>query len=767
MGWQDDPILSSATAPAKSGGAPWERDPIAEPPARDERGVLKRVADSEAGLLRKAYDMFTGASRTEHPAAGEFVPKFMEQTGGANSEGYAALNRSAIASNPDAAVDILRKQVPGLETKKDKHGNVMLWAPGMSDWAYLNKPGLSGRDIDEIGTQTLATLPMLGAAGAGATVPARIASGAGFMGASDLALQGMEKAAGSEQDYSPTRTAIATGVGAVAAPGVPSAILQGVKDAASAVVAPFSNLYRKIARPGAEADRRVALAYREAQGNPADRTALGEMAPNYAQRAAQDIDPAELQRRAANQLQERAGTVGDGTYGAEARIMDIGGAPMAALARSAANTSPAARDTLNQVIQPRFETQGPRVVEFLDGLIAGPTAGQTREGLQEMAQTMRQPLYETAYREGSRGVMTPELRRIMNAPAVQNAIERAGPALENRAAVNRLVTAAQGPNGPTIEMWDQVKRLLNDDFNRLSGQGRTSAAADVAAILDRMVNALDDAVPSYRTARGVAMGLFRANNALEAGENFVASRLRNEQAEQAVNMLTPLEQDLFARGFMSRFISQVQEMGDRRNVLNQIAHSPAARRRLEIAVGEERTRELEAFLRHEGMMDLIRSAVQGNSTTVRQLMELGLAGGAGGLMTGFDPSNPVFWITAILTRMGASRANQAIDARLANEVAQRLVSRDPAVMRRGLQQLAQPEFLTALRRFDESMARAPRNAAVQASVPQQREPSNAMGAPAPGNAMKTDERISEGATATNPETGERRVYRGGRWQVLQ
>ena len=61
----------------------------------------------------------------------------------------------------------------------------------------------------------------------------------------------------------------------------------------------------------------------------------------------------------------------------------------------------------------------------------------------------------------------------------------------------------------------------------------------------------------------------------------------------------------------------------------QIANSDAAREQMDIALGPQRATELQDFLHVETVMDAARSAVQANSTTAQQLVELGLAGGAG------------------------------------------------------------------------------------------------------------------------------------------
>ena len=139
--------------------------------------------------------------------------------------------------------------------------------------------------------------------------------------------------------------------------------------------------------------------------------------------------------------------------------------------------------------------------------------------------------------------------------------------------------------------------------------------------------------------------------------------------------------------------------------MNQIAASPAARERLVIALGQQHADELEAMLRIEGVMDLARSAVQGGSTTVRQLTELGLAGGVnfyeGGGSFSADPEA----LTKAALVYGAARGSRVIDERVAQEVARLLASNRIADVQRGIVQLVQnPAMMGAIRQFDAAVA---------------------------------------------------------------
>lgn len=173
------------------------------------------AADPEAKTpFQRIRSAVTGYDRTEYPDAQEFTPALVSAT----KQPQPAAMGSAVTPDENAQLDILKANYPGLEIKRDKHENVMLRAPGMKEWAYLNKPGISGRDIDELGTQTLVTLPLAGLFGMGGSIPARVATGALGGGGSSVVQDVAAMAQGSEQGIDGERAAIATGLGAASGP---------------------------------------------------------------------------------------------------------------------------------------------------------------------------------------------------------------------------------------------------------------------------------------------------------------------------------------------------------------------------------------------------------------------------------------------------------------------------------------------------------------------------------------------------------------------
>jgi hypothetical protein len=482
-----------------------------------------------------------------------------------------------------------------------------------------------------------------------------------------------------------------TGAGMGALTGaVASPLAEGVGAAVGAVGSRAANAVRSAVSPDAEAARRIIVAAER------DMAAQGP-----------SLDPAELQAAQA--------------AGIPRGLIDVGGETTRALARSAANTSPEARASLTNFINDRFETQAPRAAAFVDQLVGGAgNVGTTRELLQAAARQANRPAYQAAYRAGSDGLWSPELERLTSSPAVVQAMREAAQNGQTRAIADgfggfnpgvnvtpdgRLIFN-RGPTGvptyPDLQFWDYTYRNLRDAGQVAMRAGRNSEGGAINSVAGSLRNELDGMVPEYQAAREGAARWFGASDALEAGQNFVGQRMNNQDAIRAVGQMSQPERQLFMQGYASQLINKINETGDRRSVANVFGASPADRQRAVIALGPQRANQLEAYVRAERILDSARGAVTGNSTTARQLAELGLAGGAYGIGTQGDVMHPTpSGVLAAAMAYGAMRGNAAINQRLAQRVGEMLASNDPNVLRQGFQLLGrQGQFLNALRSFD-------------------------------------------------------------------
>lgn len=451
-----------------------------------------------------------------------------------------------------------------------------------------------------------------------------------------------------------------------AAPTVISAagkVASGVGNLASAVARPF----RSAVAPEAEATRRVAAALaRDGITDPA-----GDLARMQAQ-------------------------------GAPAVVGDVGGETTRALARSAANLSPEGRGILAEATADRFAGQGDRITDLLRSL--GPSAaGKTLDELQAAARAANRPAYGRAYMQGGRGIWTPELEGLAQAPAVQDAIRNVIKTGANKTvadgmppvrnpfttdASGNLVLAQQADGSiarPNLQFWDYVQRELRGRAGEAARAGNKDLAGDFNNLRRAIVERLDEAVPAFREARSGAAQAFQAEDALEAGQKFVVARMDNDAARKALARMTAAERDLFAEGFRTDLIAKIRETGDGRDVVKAIFGSPAARERVSIALGPKQAASLEAAIATETAMLRLQAAVGGNSSTVRQLTEMslaGIAGGAAGYNQGGGTGAFTGFTAGAIAANALRRGKMKLDAGLAKKIAEMLASDDPAQLKR-------------------------------------------------------------------------------------
>jgi hypothetical protein len=686
-------------------GAPVAYDPFAE----------------DAPAKRSTWDgiksVFTGEGRTEFPEAPEFAaaqadaaPDEVKQAaslGLAGGGGFtpaqtdeqqiatadyldqtAATGNSNITPDEQAQFDIMAKAIPGLERKTDKHGNLMLKAPGMGDFAYLNKPGVSTRDMTEFGLQTAATLPLASVAAPvrGAGVMRNMLRGAGGLMAASVEQDKLAEAAGSEQGIDEGRALLSGGIGA--------------------------------ALPAAGAVARTGAGFVSGVGNNIRTTVSGALNPR--ETARREVQHAFNQDAAAGALRpERAAQAADvpiaARYGQDLRAVDFGGEAVQGEARKAANLSPSARDSFMRIIGERFEGQTGRAEDLLAGRMnLGNSAQLMRTQLKEQARQARAPLYMQAFGAGKDGFDTPVLRKLQESPTFQRAMGSAERRVTDQASTpGWKTTGVRGKNGHTLEFWDQVKQTLDD----YAGQAYRKGANGQGAQLTTMAKALREELDAqgqvgklYHQARGTAMRFFRADDALEAGENFAKQADFNfDHARQAMAQLNPAEKNLFTEGFADHFLRKIRKSTDRTNLLNKIAQSPMERQRLEIALGTQRYEQLDSFLRLEGIMDRLRTAM-GNSTTARQAADMmkgyGVQlGGYGLSYHGYNSNDPGMMIFGAVLA-GGRAAQLRINERVAQEIAEWLVSKDPDVFLKGLQAVGKQPISQAIRAFDNLLADA-------------------------------------------------------------
>jgi muramidase (phage lysozyme) len=529
-----------------------------------------------------------------------------------------------------------------------------------------------------LGTNILGAVAMpIGGIANAATLPARIGRGA-VVGSGMGALSG----AGEGEDLA--SRAVGAGTGGLAGLGLGAAApvalrgLESIGRGVAAAASPVTNRIRGAINPERQAARTIAETIeRDAK--------LGGVELSRA-----EFDAARL-------------------AGAPASVAELGGETTRGIARWAANISPEARATIQKLADDRFEGQADRAITFLRN-ISGASGDTTvlRESLKGLARIENAPAYKRAYSQPAARAMWDEgFEQLSQAPVVQNAIRAASITGANRGTIEglprirspfvvdkqtgqlNLRVDEQGNRVlPNLEFWDHVKRGL-DKIDTPEARALNSA----------LKQHLDDLVPAYKDARAGAAKFFGAEDAIDAGQKFVHDNMALGAASAALSKMSPVERDLFKIGFTSKLIDDIANTRDRVNVFNKIAATPNAKTKLQMVLGPNGYRQVEALVSVEQSMDKLRSAVGGNSTSVRQWVELGLAGGIGG--SGIVSADP--------TQMGIAAAiagRRYVDQRIARNVAEMLVSSDPNVLAKGIKAVAgNKNLLAAFRNLDIKLSR--------------------------------------------------------------
>lgn len=514
-------------------------------------------------------------------------------------------------------------------------------------------------------------------------------SGAGISGA-DTAARG-----GDLGDIA-TSTAVGGGLGGIL-PGAGALIKGGVGGASEWL----SRIINSAKNPASEAERRLGTALsRDAAANPTG--TLGAVDETVAQDA-----------------------------GIPLTNVDRGGETTRALARSAGNQSPEARASIEKTASDRFGGQSYRASEYVTKIMGGKVDDLGyQQAVRDTAARVNGPAYNKAFAQPAAQAMdSPELMRLMSAPAVQDAVAGAETRGANRAVIegfkpvkNPFVTDQAGnvtlrdPNvKPTLQFWDQTKRNLDGAIGKAKMSGDKTLVGDLTALKTELVKTLDAAVPEYQAARQGAASFFGAEDALDAGRQFFRTPRGVPEAKKAYLKFTPFEREAFSTGYASELIDRIKDSPDRMNVINSVFKNQAKRESIELAMGPDKARKLEAYVRVEDLVDRLRGAM-GNSTTARQLAELGIGATAGGVYTG-DWTGA---LTGAALVGGPRLVRDRLEQNVMKELGKLLTADDPAMVQRLITNAAaSPKYMQALDKIGGMLAAPARVGIVEANQPGQ------------------------------------------------
>lgn len=411
--------------------------------------------------------------------------------------------------------------------------------------------------------------------------------------------------------------------------------------------------------------------------------------------------PAEQQASARLLLAAKNAGIDDATaqrklaeLGPEGFIADVLGKQGQSLARTSANLSPEARSLLENSSSGRIAGQQDRLIEALQGGTALP--GATIKEAQAAAYEAAKPSVKAAYaKAGEEGFANPINWPdwIKNTPMVQEAIRAAQADTRNR------VGAFGSQEGSQFAVLDAARQWL-------ATKGFQEGNPTAKALANKLNGFIDDNVASAAEARKLAQGYKQEQAALEVGGNLARTRPAPDALAAARTSTNPAQVE---QGYLIGKINEINQRAPGKRTVDLVDNTPMQREALLAALSSRAgnvTRQTNAerkFLEFD-------NALKGNSTTARQLIEMGVFGGAGaagGYLTGFDPmaAGSVAGLAA-LGKTGGKKLIEALAARneaaVAPEVARKLIERSLPKL---VDKEGKPITETARRRLVEALLR--------------------------------------------------------------
>jgi hypothetical protein len=247
---------------------------------------------------------------------------------------------------------------------------------------------------------------------------------------------------------------------------------------------------------------------------------------------------------------------------------------------------------------------------------------------------------------------------------------------------------------PNLQFWDVVKKQLDK-------MGTRESQFWARTLRDQ----LDFHVPQYKDARGFAKQFFDEEDALTAGRKLAGKKqIVTDELKKQLRQLEPEELELFREGYAYDLAERVvKNLSETRNITKAIYNTPGEKERILAIFGPQGAAKLEARMTLEAVLDGARQAL-GNSTTARQLIEAGLAGGAAGAVYGGDLQSVLGGAAAgaAARRAAAAEAMQGVrtiagyvDRGVARRVAELLVSDDPQKLAKGIEMVAKNKQIAA------------------------------------------------------------------------
>ncbi|OQW38098.1 MAG: hypothetical protein A4E20_04810 [Nitrospira sp. SG-bin2] len=441
------------------------------------------------------------------------------------------------------------------------------------------------------------------------------------------------------------------------------------------------------ARKGVEGGRAIYNTLKnqaEAKANP------GSQADKLLNRALLEdkVTLAELQNRIAN------AQPGQG-------MVNLGGENTVALGRQATVQKGEGRTLAQDFFEEQAQGAPDRAADAVKGLSDRGYYG-TVESLDATRKALAKPLYDAAYAKPSMQVWSPRVADLMKRPSMKAAFAKAqriaaeegrNPkelGLDFNDAGDPMFLVGADKNGqiPSMQTLDYVKRALDDvvEGYRDKTSGKLVLDTEGRAINNtraEFLGILKEGNPEYKAALEAYAGPSHALDMLEVGRDIYGARGKPADVIRRFQGLSPQDQELARIGFVRNAIEDLGNVGDNGSVYLKLFGNSNKRAVAQVMFPDEASfNKFAAQMQAEKKMLAANRTVQGGSPTSRIDADKAAMSDAENTLGVVDAMQSRSIMRMLGTAMQQGRnLQQGLTPEVASELAKRLFTSDPAIMR--------------------------------------------------------------------------------------
>lgn len=170
--------------------------------------------------------------------------------------------------------------------------------------------------------------------------------------------------------------------------------------------------------------------------------------------------------------------------------------------------------------------------------------------------------------------------------------------------------------------YDQIKRELDTMMNKAYRAGDDTLYQGAKSVRDRLVSTLDEMIPEYGQARGVAASTFKTSNAVEAGRNFydLSDEMELFDFKNAFQSYNDDQKKAFRVSYIGRLEKELATKNIT-NISNKFLKNPQFMEKMEFAFGPEGAGQIRSKVLSENMLQKAASLAE-NAEAQAELAKL-------------------------------------------------------------------------------------------------------------------------------------------------